>query len=84
MLMRRFVAQRVASNAVRYASGVIIAHPRDPRHPAFAAAAAMAGVLDPSSVMLSGEELAAEADLGEATKLDTFNCDLNLVIDETG
>ena len=44
----------------------------------------MAGMLDPSSVMLSGEELAAEADLGEATKLDTFNCDLNLIIDETG
>ena len=39
--------------------------------------------LDPTQLFLK-QEANAEADLGEETKLDRFNCDLNLVIDETG
>ena len=49
-------------------------------------AGGVAGVLDPNAAaMLMKDKLQqAEADLGEATKLDTFNCDLNLIIDESG
>ena len=43
-------------------------------------------MLDPNTaaVLMKDKLQQAEADLGEATKLDTFNCDLNLIIDESG
>ena len=44
----------------------------------------MASMLDPATAMMMKEELQPEEDLGEATKLDTFNCDLNVIIDESG
>ena len=51
---------------------------------AFPGGATAAGFqLDPSQLLLK-QEAGGEADLGEETKLDSFNCDLNLTIDESG
>ena len=47
------------------------------------AMAGMGGMVDPAALMVK-EEAAPEEELGEPCVLDTFNCDLNLNIDESG